>query len=465
VGKDDTISLDLKEDTLPGKTGMFSGNIPPIMSPGSYVMRGNLLVGERSTSIRFVETLTVKESKNSAEKLQLPKKVTKVNSGEVFVYGVQYINTGNDEWTKHNMKLELVHRNTKKAFLLQEDRVLPGEKGNFIIEIDTKEKLQPYILVLRDGIQKLRSDVFFLLGTQGVSSASPVTKSDNPVLKYGVIRIKLSYPNGRSSVQITSAGSFSLANAQGKVLKTFSADDKLSLSKKGELIGFDKSYSTAMRLTSKTNTAFEISSWERYPAWDTTKQWNDNLFLGSLEIRVEDGELIVVNELPLETYLLGIAEVPESEHSEKKKAIAVSARSYALHYLDEQNRKFPGKPYDGSDDPAIFQKYLGANYIRRAPGWRLSVLSTTGEVVKFNNEVIKTPFHSCSGGKTLSAEEVWGWEDIPYLISLPDPGGVGKNKSGHGVGLSGCGAQYFAEEGKDYKEILKYYYPGTVVGK
>jgi stage II sporulation protein D len=36
---------------------------------------------------------------------------------------------------------------------------------------------------------------------------------------------------------------------------------------------------------------------------------------------------------------------------------------------------------------------------------------------------------------------------------------------GHGVGLSQWGAQELANEGKNYKEILEYYYPGTALKK
>ena len=34
---------------------------------------------------------------------------------------------------------------------------------------------------------------------------------------------------------------------------------------------------------------------------------------------------------------------------------------------------------------------------------------------------------------------------------------------GHGVGMSGCGAEGQANEGKSGEEILRYYYPGTVL--
>ena len=32
---------------------------------------------------------------------------------------------------------------------------------------------------------------------------------------------------------------------------------------------------------------------------------------------------------------------------------------------------------------------------------------------------------------------------------------------GHGVGMSQYGAEYMAEQGSDYKQILSWYYPGT----
>jgi stage II sporulation protein D len=36
---------------------------------------------------------------------------------------------------------------------------------------------------------------------------------------------------------------------------------------------------------------------------------------------------------------------------------------------------------------------------------------------------------------------------------------------GHGVGMSGRGARGMGAEGKNYKEILKYFYTGTDVSK
>jgi stage II sporulation protein D len=35
---------------------------------------------------------------------------------------------------------------------------------------------------------------------------------------------------------------------------------------------------------------------------------------------------------------------------------------------------------------------------------------------------------------------------------------------GHGVGMSQCGAEYMAQQGKSWQEILEWYYPGVSVG-
>jgi peptidoglycan hydrolase-like amidase len=82
----------------------------------------------------------------------------------------------------------------------------------------------------------------------------------------------------------------------------------------------------------------------------------------------------LVNELPVEDYLRGMGEVSESDaklYPEKVKALIVSARSYVLYYanpkLPSKDRKFPGKPYDISDNPDESQQYKGYGYESRSP--------------------------------------------------------------------------------------------------
>ena len=197
----------------------------------------------------------------------------------------------------------------------------------------------------------------------------------------------------------------------------------------------------------------------------TVESWDrsSNRFRGAIECQMVDGQLALINELPLEDYLAGLAEEPDSEPYEKQRAFAVAARSYAAFYVSAQNRKFPGKPYDGDDSPARFQAYGGAVLETANPAWVRAVRSTSGFVLKKDGQTVKTPYFSSDSGRTKSPDEV-RWPNFPFaevFLSKPDPWCKGLSDNGHGVGMSGCGSEGQANEGKIAEQILEYYYPGT----
>jgi hypothetical protein len=190
-----------------------------------------------------------------------------------------------------------------------------------------------------------------------------------------------------------------------------------------------------------------------------------SLYRGTVDCREQDGTPMIINTLPLEEYLWGIAEEPDSEPWEKQRAFAIAARSYAAYYSDVAHRKFPGKPYDGSDSPMTFQAYGGRTFERKNPQWVRAVNDTASAVLFFKNEILRAPYFSSSDGRSRSPSEA-GWKNFPFaeiFSSKPDPWCEGKTLQGHGVGMSGCGARGQAEEGKTAEEILQYYYPGTAL--
>jgi len=141
----------------------------------------------------------------------------------------------------------------------------------------------------------------------------------------------------------------------------------------------------------------------------------------------------------------------------------VIARTYARFYMDVA-QKFPGAPFDLTDDPSNSQKYTGYSYEKRAEKIAQMAAATAGQYVTYQGKLIKTPFFSRSDGKkTKSAKDNWGWTDAPFLIAVDDSLCKSTEFAGHGVGLSGCGATAMANLGKTYQEIIKYYYTGTEV--
>jgi len=133
---------------------------------------------------------------------------------------------------------------------------------------------------------------------------------------------------------------------------------------------------------------------------------------GSIQVDAPDGRLRAINFVGLEQYLYGVvpSEMPFTWHPEALKAQAVAARSYAL--ATRRSGAFDLYPDTRS------QVYLGIDHEK--PSTNAAVDATAGEVVLYQGEVAKTFFFSTSGGRTASAEDVWG-EAVPYLVSVPDP--------------------------------------------
>ncbi|MBC7498551.1 N-acetylmuramoyl-L-alanine amidase [Candidatus Gracilibacteria bacterium] len=285
-------------------------------------------------------------------------------------------------------------------------------------------------------------------------------------------RVKLSYPDPTSIV---------LATADGKTGKLSLDTQKIPMQVSQKVqVGIVGNSTISLKIGEKyytgsvlrlSHSVVRIDSWDRVPDWDKSGKYNDNLFRDTIRVMGKNGKLVITNDLPLEWYLKGMGEVSNSDLTEKIKTIVVSARSYAKWYMSPQNRKFSGESYDGSDDPDVFQKYLGYSYELRSPSVARVVDMTRGQVITYSGQLIKPWYHSSSDGRTLSALEYCqkngslNCVDTPYLQSVVDPGSIGRVRSGHGVGISGVGATYWASSGWDYKKIIQYYLQGVEIQK
>jgi stage II sporulation protein D len=138
-----------------------------------------------------------------------------------------------------------------------------------------------------------------------------------------------------------------------------------------------------------------------------------HLYRGSMQVDVVSGKLRAINFVGLEQYLYGVvpSEMPFNWAPEALKAQAVVARSYAL--ATRRTGAFDLYPDTRS------QVYLGIEHEK--PSTTSAVDATAGQVVLYQGAVAKTYFFSTSGGRTASAEDVWGGQPIPYLVSVPDP--------------------------------------------
>lgn len=111
----------------------------------------------------------------------------------------------------------------------------------------------------------------------------------------------------------------------------------------------------------------------------TNKQYGvyrGNLDFIQQQIKKIDGTYVtdfaLINILPIEQYLAGIAEASDAEPIEKTKVLALLTKAYALYYVggSSAHPSIPkGAMYNSIDDPRFFQKYVGVTWEQRSKNW------------------------------------------------------------------------------------------------
>ncbi|PKL36653.1 hypothetical protein CVV38_01990 [Candidatus Peregrinibacteria bacterium HGW-Peregrinibacteria-1] len=489
----DTIAFLREREVKPGDVGTFNLNLVAPNKTGSYneyfvpFISGIGYLKDDSLSFAVNVYNPMNAGLGEAEVLRVASKADWTRNRSYRV-GIKVMNETSTTWTAQNFTLEVESATgieiRDKKFL--PTSVKPGETANLSLVAkpvagakagDGMLRVMPKVNGINLYKQALTVN-YRVVENTAVPVASvprpsspvqtpsvvptPVVNSNTSNVSLEDFRVKLGFSG---DPEITANGVFQLYDGN-KSVRNFSAGETVKVSMRGN--DYRVEYGTTVALMSgpvrfvpNSGVIMEIKNYDNRPAWNTSL--NDNTYLGVLEVNKENFKPIVINELPLEDYLKGLGEVSNSEHPEKIKAIMVAARTYAVFYMTKAE-KFAGKPYHLDDSPERSQKYLGYGLTKRSPNVSIGVEATRGEVVKLNGEVVKTAyFNQSDGTSTKSAQEVWGWTDTPHLVSVADTYCKGDQFLGHGVGLSGCGAKGMAEAGKNYKEILTYFYKGTVI--
>jgi len=142
-------------------------------------------------------------------------------------------------------------------------------------------------------------------------------------------------------------------------------------------------------------------------------------YRGEFLVRPTPGEggLTLVNNLDLESYLLGVVPWEIGRHDRNRlaalEAQAVAARTYTLSHLG--TRKSRGFDVYAS---VMDQVYKGA--ADEDPLCNFAVENTAGLVLRFEDQEIEAFYSACCGGVSSNIEEVWARDPKPYLISHPD---------------------------------------------
>lgn len=181
------------------------------------------------------------------------------------------------------------------------------------------------------------------------------------------------------------------------------------------------------------------------------------VFEGKLYLKINEGKIFAINELPIESYLKSVisSEMRADASLELLKAHAVISRSWLL--VQQENRNNHSKCSTSHDDELsehcgsateaqqkitqqdavikwydrsehlLFdvcaddhcQRYQGITRQTRDTVAR-AIDETSGEVMTYDNKVCDARFSKCCGGHSEEYRYCWDDADIPYLKSVAD---------------------------------------------
>jgi stage II sporulation protein D len=142
---------------------------------------------------------------------------------------------------------------------------------------------------------------------------------------------------------------------------------------------------------------------------------NGREYPASLELVTNGDGMAIVNELPLEDYVVGVlrAETSEQWPLETLRAQAIVARTYAAYHRTLN----VGKPYHIVAS-TVHQAYAGRVPVA-SPIWE-AVRETAGQVLFWEGALFPAFYHSASGGYTEDPRTVFAARNMPALRAIRD---------------------------------------------
>lgn len=178
-------------------------------------------------------------------------------------------------------------------------------------------------------------------------------------------------------------------------------------------------------------------------------QRNENqLFSGQLRIIADQGKLIAINDIGLESYLKSVISSEMSANASEAllRAHAVVSRSWLLRQLHDVGKhpcgltsrtfttEIDGQPVDelccwhDREDHTLFdvcaddhcQRYQGLTR-QTSPAVEAAVDATRGMVLTYGDEICDARFSKCCGGRSETFGNCWEDAPHPYLEAVDDP--------------------------------------------
>ncbi len=137
----------------------------------------------------------------------------------------------------------------------------------------------------------------------------------------------------------------------------------------------------------------------------------DVFLSGSVEISVIKDQLILINELPIEEYLMCVAtsEMSAACPDSLIEAQTIAARSWMLANVEQ---KHVSMGMDVCNDDCC-QRYQGTTYLSKQS--ITGAMQTYGQVLLFENNICDARYSKSCGGAMEIFSTIWQGSELPYL--------------------------------------------------
>ncbi|MEG0371438.1 MAG: SpoIID/LytB domain-containing protein [Clostridium sp.] len=240
--------------------------------------------------------------------------------------------------------------------------------------------------------------IILLIGASAIEvNAAQARGNDNDPLMVKFLRVGLKKASGKT-LRLTINGEFKLKD------RIISDKSEMVISIQKDKLYYDRQIFDVIELKPQDSNSNIIINYGKV----------SHSFTGSFEIRPSKGKVLPINIVPIEEYVEGVLpyEMASSYPLEALKAQAVTARNYAISSITKhRNEKFD------VCDTIHCQVYKGK--IKHSDKIENAVKQTRGEILTYNNQIVKAFFYSSNGGYIESSKNIWN-SNHTYLRARKD---------------------------------------------
>jgi stage II sporulation protein D len=255
-----------------------------------------------------------------------------------------------------------------------------------------------------------------LSSPRGSGANIPATSGNYRNGRDQIVRIALETGAGESRIGAT--GDWAIYESEAsRPAAQLGSSDTITLSAPSDCTGSPQSCGRRLRLRPNVNLTSGAGAIVVRPVGDGSYvTWNGKRYHGDLVVSLGDSGALVVNRVPMDSYLMGVVPLEIGNRTTAEMAAveaqAVAARTYAYKHLT------PARAFDMY---ATVQDQVYGGIDAEKPLASSSIASTADVVVLYDGQPISTPYHSTCGASTAGVTEVWyDQPDEPYLHPVSD---------------------------------------------